>query len=83
MTALTTSYVLPRRGDICDVKKFSYRKMIEISKLSSRNPWGEFSCQWVYQNFNMFQIFQFVNSSTVSAAARAQSPSEARTDIFL
>lgn len=32
MTALTTSYVLPRRGDICDVKKFSYRKMIEISK---------------------------------------------------
>lgn len=32
MTALTMSYVLPRRGDICDVKKFSYRKMIEISK---------------------------------------------------
>ncbi len=32
MTALTTSYVLPRRGDICDVKKFSYRKMIEIQK---------------------------------------------------
>ena len=31
----------------------------------------------------MFQIFQFVNSSTVSAAARAHSPSEARTDIFL
>lgn len=32
MTALTTSYVLSRRGDICDVKKCSYRKMIEISK---------------------------------------------------